>query len=158
SAMVPNSLGPAELLLQYGTEEQKRFWLPRLARGDEIPCFALTGPENGSDAAAMHAEGVVERGTLDGKEQLVLRLRWDKRYTTRPPRPTVSGPAFRLRAPERLLGAEPEPGITVALVPAPLPGIEIGARHDPMGVPFLNGPHHGRDVRVPVDAIIGGPP
>jgi acyl-CoA dehydrogenase len=158
SVMVPNSLGPAELLLHYGTEAQKKHWLPRLARGDEIPCFALTGPENGSDAAAMRAEGVVEHGVFDGVEQLVLRLRWDKRYTTLSSRATVIGLAFKLRDPERLLGGEVEPGITVALVAAHLPGIEIGARHDPLGVPFINGPHHGRDVIVPVDAIIGGAP
>jgi len=157
SVMVPNSLGPAELLLHYGTEEQKRHWLPRLARGEEIPCFALTGPENGSDATAMLAEGVVEKRRVGGRDELVLRLQWDKRYTTLSARATVIGLAFRLRDPERLLGGEAEPGITVALVPANLPGIEIGARHDPLGVPFINGPHHGRDVLVPVDAIIGGP-
>jgi len=157
TVMVPNSLGPAELLLHYGTEEQKRHWLPRLARGEEIPCFALTGPENGSDAAAMHAEGVVERRQVDGREELGLRLNWDKRYTTLSARATVIGLAFRLRDPERLLGGDPEPGITVALVPARLPGIEIGARHDPMGVSFINGPHKGRDVWVPADAILGGP-
>ncbi len=157
TVMVPNSLGPAELLLHYGTEEQKRHWLPRLARGEEIPCFALTGPENGSDAAAMRAEGMVERRTVEGRETLGLRLNWDKRYTTLSARATVIGLAFRLRDPQRLLGGDPEPGITVALVPAGLPGIEIGARHDPMGVSFINGPHRGRDVWVPLDAILGGP-
>jgi len=157
TVMVPNSLGPAELLLHYGTDEQKRHWLPRLARGDEIPCFALTGPENGSDAAAMGAEGVVFRRTLDGRDELALRLSWDKRYTTLGPRATVIGLAFRLRDPERLLGGDPEPGISVALVPAATPGVEIGARHDPLGVPFLNGPTRGRDVVVPADALLGGP-
>jgi acyl-CoA dehydrogenase len=157
SVMVPNSLGPAELLLHYGTDEQKRHWLPRLARGDEIPCFALTGPENGSDAAAMRAEGVVEKRKGVAGDELVMRLNWDKRYTTLSARATVIGLAFRLRDPEKLLGGDAEPGITVALVPARLTGIEIGARHDPLGVPFLNGPHAGRDVIVPVDAIIGGP-
>ncbi|MBM3985503.1 MAG: acyl-CoA dehydrogenase, partial [Planctomycetes bacterium] len=157
TVMVPNSLGPAELLLHYGTEEQKRHWLPRLARGEEIPCFALTGPENGSDAAAMGAEGVVFRRSVDGREQLALRLSWDKRYTTLGPRATVIGLAFRLRDPERLLGGDPEPGITVVLVPAGTPGVEVGARHDPLGVPFLNGPTRGRDVVVPVEAILGGP-
>ncbi len=157
SVMVPNSLGPAELLHKYGTEEQKAHWLPRLARGEEIPCFALTGPENGSDAVAMGATGVVCHGTWEGRSTLGLRLDWDKRYTTLGPRATVLGLAFRLLDPQHLLGADPEPGITVALVPAQLPGIEIGDRHDPLGVPFLNGPNRGRDVFVPIDAILGGP-
>ncbi len=179
TVMVPNSLGPAELLLHYGTEAQKSHWLPRLARGEEIPCFALTGPENGSDAAAMRAQGVVCHELVDGREVLGLRLSWDKRYTTLSPVATVIGVAFRLRDPQRLLGVAPagagaraassgeagvgaeataeDGGITLALVPAHLPGITIGERHDPLGVPFLNGPHHGKDVFVPIDAIIGGP-
>lgn len=156
TTMVPNSLGPAELLLHYGTEEQKQHYLPRLARGDEIPCFALTGPEAGSDAAATQSEGIVCRGAYDGQEVLGIRLNWRKRYITLGPVATVIGLAFRLRDPDRLLGGEEDRGITCALVPATLPGIEIGARHDPMGVAFQNGPNWGRDVFVPVDFIIGG--
>jgi acyl-CoA dehydrogenase len=180
TVMVPNSLGPAELLLHYGTDAQKAHWLPRLARGEEIPCFALTGPENGSDAAAMRATGTVCHGIVDGREVLGLRLSWDKRYTTLSPVATVIGLAFRLLDPDGLLGprtgtggstggstgaggtgrgaaGEDDGGITLALVPAQLPGIVIGERHDPLGVPFLNGPHRGSHVFVPIDAIIGGP-
>jgi len=156
TVMVPNSLGPAELLLHYGTEEQKRRYLPRLARGEEIPCFALTGPEAGSDAAATQSEGIVCRGKWEGEEVLGMRLRWRKRYITLGPVATVIGLAFRLRDPDRLLGGEEELGITCALVPANLAGIEIGRRHDPLGVPFHNGPNEGRDVFVPLDAILGG--
>ena len=156
TVMVPNSLGPAELLLRYGTEAQRRHYLPRLARGEEIPCFALTGPEAGSDAAATESVGIVCRGTYRGEETLGIRLTWHKRYITLGPVATLIGLAFRLRDPDRLLGAEEDLGITCALVPADLPGIEIGARHDPMGVPFQNGPNWGRDVVVPIDAIIGG--
>ncbi|HPG27224.1 MAG TPA: acyl-CoA dehydrogenase family protein, partial [Myxococcota bacterium] len=156
TVMVPNSLGPAELLLHYGTKEQCAHYLPRLARGEEIPCFALTGPEAGSDAAATDSEGIVCRGSWRGEEVLGIRLRWHKRYITLAPVATLIGLAFRLRDPDGLLGGEPELGITCALVPADLPGIEIGTRHDPMGVPFQNGPTTGQDVFVPVDAIIGG--
>ncbi|MDX1763790.1 MAG: acyl-CoA dehydrogenase [bacterium] len=156
TVMVPNSLGPAELLLHYGTEEQKRHYLPRLARGEEIPCFALTGPEAGSDAAATQSIGQVCRGTFRGEEVLGIRLNWHKRYTTLGPVATVIGLAFRLRDPDGLLGGEEDLGITCALIPSDLPGIEIGARHDPMGVPFHNGPNWGRDVFVPLDYIIGG--
>jgi acyl-CoA dehydrogenase len=157
TVMVPNSLGPAELLLQYGTEEQKRHYLPRLARGEEIPCFALTGPEAGSDAAATQSEGVVCHGKWDGREVLGMRLRWRKRYITLAPVATLIGLAFRLRDPEHLLGEREDLGITCALVPAGLPGVEIGDRHDPMGIPFMNGPTSGDDVFVPLDAIVGGP-
>jgi acyl-CoA dehydrogenase len=157
TVMVPNSLGPAELLHRYGTEEQKRRWLPALATGREIPCFALTGPENGSDAAAMGATGVVCRGPWEGQDVLGLRLNWTKRYTTLGPVATLIGVAFRLHDPDGLLGAASgDLGITLALVPARLPGVEIGRRHDPLGAPFLNGPNEGRDVFVPLDAIIGG--
>ena len=156
TVMVPNSLGPAELLLEYGTDEQQARFLPRLARGDEIPCFALTGPEAGSDAAATESLGIVCRGVYAGEEVLGIRLNWHKRYITLGPVATIIGLAFRLRDPDGLLGGEEDLGITCALVPADLPGIEIGARHDPMGVPFQNGPNWGRDVFVPVDAIIGG--
>ncbi len=156
TAMVPNSLGPAELLLHYGTEEQKRHYLPRLARGEEIPCFALTGPEAGSDAAATQSVGIVCRGTYRGAEVLGMRLAWRKRYITLGPVATLIGLAFRLRDPDRLLGDVEDLGITCALVPADLPGVEIGTRHDPMGIPFHNGPTTGQDVFVPLDAIIGG--
>lgn len=156
TAMVPNSLGPAELLLHYGTDAQREHYLPRLARGEEIPCFALTGPEAGSDAAATESEGVVCRGKYDGQEVLGMRLNWRKRYITLAPVATLIGLAFRLRDPERLLGGETDLGITCALIPAGLPGIEIGARHDPMGIPFHNGPIVGRDTFAPLDCIIGG--
>ncbi len=157
TTMVPNSLGPAELLLHYGTEAQKRDYLPRLASGDEIPCFALTEPEAGSDATAQQSEGVVCRGVYEGREVLGMRLHWAKRYITLAPVATVLGLAFRLRDPDRLLGSEEELGITCALLPAHLPGIQIGARHDPLGVPFQNGPTFGTDVFAPLDFIIGGP-
>jgi len=156
TVMVPNSLGPAELLLHYGTEEQKRYYLPRLATGEEIPCFALTGPESGSDAAATQSVGIVCRGRFQGKEVLGMRLNWNKRYITLGPVATVIGLAFRLKDPDGLLGGQEDLGITCALIPANLPGIKIGERHDPMGVPFHNGPNYGRDVFVPLDFIIGG--
>ncbi len=156
TVMVPNSLGPAELLLHYGTEEQKRHYLPRLATGVDVPCFALTGPEAGSDAAATQSEGTVCHGRFRGEDVLGMRLNWRKRYITLGPVATVIGLAFRLRDPDRLLGGSEDLGITCALVPADLPGIEIGARHDPMGLPFQNGPNSGDDVFVPIDYIIGG--
>ncbi len=156
TAMVPNSLGPAELLLHYGTDEQKRHYLPRLARGEEIPCFALTGPEAGSDAAATQSVGIVCRGMHEGKEVLGMRLTWRKRYITLGPVSTLIGLAFRLRDPDHLLGEKEDLGITCALVPSGLPGIEIGKRHDPLGVPFQNGPNTGKDVFVPLESIIGG--
>jgi len=156
TAMVPNSLGPAELLLHYGTAAQRDHYLPRLARGEEIPCFALTGPEAGSDAAATQSEGIVCRGKYQGKEVLGMRLNWRKRYITLAPVATLIGLAFRLRDPDGLLGDEVELGITCALIPADLDGVEIGSRHDPMGIPFQNGPIVGRDVFVPLDFIIGG--
>lgn len=157
TVMVPNSLGPAELLLHYGTEEQKRYYLPRLASGAEIPCFALTGPEAGSDAAATQSTGTVCKGVYEGREVLGMRLNWRKRYITLGPVSTVIGLAFRLRDPDHLLGEKEDLGITCALIPSQLPGIEIGKRHDPMGIPFQNGPISGRDVFVPLDFIIGGP-
>jgi acyl-CoA dehydrogenase len=157
TVMVPNSLGPAELLLHYGTDAQRDYYLPRLARGEEIPCFALTEPEAGSDAAAAQSEGIVCRGKWHGDEVLGVRLCWSKRYITLAPVATLIGLAFRLRDPDGLLGGEDDLGITCALVPRDLPGIEIGARHDPMGVPFQNGPITGEHVFVPLDAVIGGP-
>lgn len=154
---VPNSLGPAELLLNYGTEEQKDYWLPRLARGEEIPCFALTSPRVGSDATAIVDTGVVCRGMYDGREVVGIRLNWDKRYITLAPIATVIGLAFKLYDPEHLIGDKDEHGITAALVPANLPGVEIGRRHFPINIPFQNGPTRGKDVFVPLDHIIGGP-
>jgi len=157
TVMVPNSLGPGELLLHYGTDEQKQRWLGRLARGEEIPCFALTGPEAGSDAAATQSEGIVEKRVIDGREVIGLRLNWKKRYITLAPVATLIGLAFRLKDPNRLIGDKEDRGITCALIPRATPGVEIGQRHDPMGVPFQNGPIVGRDVFVPLDeAVIGG--
>ncbi len=156
TAMVPNSLGPGELLAHYGTEEQKNHYLPRLARGEEIPCFALTEPNAGSDAGAMTSSGVVCRGTWEGKETLGIRLNWDKRYITLSPIATLLGLAFKLFDPDKLLGETENLGITCALIPTDLEGVETGLRHDPLGVPFQNGPTVGHDVFVPLDAIIGG--
>lgn len=158
TAMVPNSLGPAELLLHYGTEEQKDYYLPRLARGDEIPCFALTGPEAGSDAGAMEDTGLVCKGEFEGrKDVLGIRLNWEKRYITLGPVATLLGLAFKLQDPEHLLGDCNEPGITLALIPTATPGVTIGTRHRPMDLAFHNGPNRGDDVFIPVDWIIGGP-
>jgi acyl-CoA dehydrogenase len=157
TVMVPNSLGPAELILHYGTDAQKQYYLPRLARAEEIPCFALTEPEAGSDAASLHSTGVICRDRYEGKEIIGIRLNWDKRYTTLGPIATVLGLAFQLYDPEQLLGGEKDLGITCALIPTRLPGIHIGERHDPLGSQFLNGPNQGKDVFVPVDCIIGGP-
>jgi acyl-CoA dehydrogenase len=157
TAMVPNSLGPAELLLHYGTREQKEHYLPRLATGAEIPCFALTGPEAGSDAAAIPDRGVVCRGTFAGQEIVGIRLNWEKRYITLGPVATLIGLAFKLYDPDRLLGNRPEIGITLALIPAATHGITIGSRHLPLDIPFLNGPTWGTDVFIPLDWIIGGP-
>ncbi|HSW34026.1 MAG TPA: acyl-CoA dehydrogenase, partial [Steroidobacteraceae bacterium] len=155
---VPNSLGPAELLLHYGTEEQKNHYLPRLARGEDVPCFALTGPRAGSDAASIPDTGVVCRGTWDGKEVVGLRLNFSKRYITLAPVATVIGLAFKLFDPDKLLGGnKTDYGITCALIPRNTPGVTIGRRHFPLNVPFQNGPLSGKDVFVPLDAIIGGP-
>lgn len=157
TVMVPNSLGPGELLMQFGTKEQRDRWLPRLADGREIPCFGLTSPEAGSDAAAMTDAGVVCRGTVNGRDVIGLRLNWHKRYITLGPVATVLGLAFKLRDPDRLLGGQEDLGITVALIPTDTPGVEIGRRHLPSMQAFQNGPNWGRDVFVPLDAIIGGP-
>jgi len=153
TVMVPNSLGPAELLMHYGTEEQKKHFLPRLANGEEMPCFALTEPNAGSDAGAMQSHGEVFKGD-DGS--LYIRLNWDKRYITLAAISTVIGLAFKLKDPENLLGKGTDLGITCALVPSDIEGVELGKRHDPLGVPFYNCPTRGKDVVVPVDAIIGG--
>jgi acyl-CoA dehydrogenase len=154
---VPNSLGPAELLLHYGTDEQKQRWLPGLASGAEVPCFALTSPRVGSDATAIVDTGVVCRGSFEGKEIIGIRLNWEKRYITLAPIATVLGLAFKLYDPDHLIGERDDYGITAALIPTRLPGIEIGRRHFPINIPFQNGPTRGRDVFVPLDYIIGGP-
>jgi acyl-CoA dehydrogenase len=156
TAMVPNSLGPGELLLQFGTEAQRNYWLPRLAAGTEIPCFGLTSPEAGSDAASMIDSGVVCRGTYGGREVLGIRLNWHKRYITLGPVATVLGLAFKLHDPDHLIGDRTDIGITVALVPTHLPGVEIGRRHLPAMQVFQNGPNWGRDVFIPIDNVIGG--
>lgn len=154
---VPNSLGPGELLQHYGTEAQKNDYLPRLASGQEIPCFALTSPEAGSDAGAIPDTGVVCMGEWQGEQVLGMRLSWNKRYITLAPVATVLGLAFKLSDPQKLLGGEENLGITCALIPTATPGVEIGRRHFPLNVPFQNGPTQGRDIFVPVDYIIGGP-
>jgi acyl-CoA dehydrogenase len=156
SVMVPNSLGPAELLLHYGTDEQKNHYLPRLAKGLEMPCFALTGPEAGSDAGSIPDFGVVCRGTHEGREVLGIRLTWEKRYITLGPVATLLGLAFKLHDPERLLGGEEDIGITLALIPARHPGVNIGRRHFPLNASFMNGPNWGRDVFIPLEWVIGG--
>jgi acyl-CoA dehydrogenase len=157
TVMVPNSLGPAELLLRYGTDAQKNYYLPRLAKGEEIPCFALTGPEAGSDAGAMPDTGIVCRGDFqDKKDVLGIRLNWEKRYITLGPVATVLGLAFKLYDPDHLLGGKPELGITLALIPTDTPGVSIGRRHFPLNSAFQNGPNWGKDVFIPLDWIIGG--
>jgi acyl-CoA dehydrogenase len=156
TAMVPNSLGPGELLMQFGTDAQRNYWLPRLASGDEIPCFGLTSPEAGSDAASMIDNGVVCRGPWRGQETLGIRLNWHKRYITLGPIATVLGLAFKLRDPDHLIGNREDIGITLALVPTDLPGISIGRRHLPAMHVFQNGPNWGHDVFIPMDNVIGG--
>lgn len=156
TVMVPNSLGPAELLLHYGTAEQKDHYLPRLARGIDVPCFALTSPDAGSDAGAIPDFGIVCRGEWQGRNVLGMRLTWEKRYITLAPVATVLGLAFRLYDPDRLLGGRDEIGITLALIPVATPGVHIGRRHLPLDAAFMNGPTWGKDVFVPLDYIIGG--
>jgi acyl-CoA dehydrogenase len=157
TVMVPNSLGPAKLLLAYGTEQQKNYYLPRLATGQEIPAFALTGPHAGSDAGAMPDTGVVCYGTFEGNGKVLgIRLNWDKRYITLGPVATVLGLAFKLYDPEHLLGDQENIGITVALIPTNTPGVSIGRRHFPLDSAFQNGPNWGKDVFIPMDWIIGG--
>ncbi|HEX7387510.1 MAG TPA: acyl-CoA dehydrogenase [Castellaniella sp.] len=157
TVMVPNSLGPAELLLKYGTDEQKNHYLPRLARGEEIPAFGLTSPWAGSDAAAIPDHGIVCKGEWQGQEVMGMRVTWDKRYITLGPVCTVLGLAFHLYDPDALLGDQPDLGITCALVPAHHPGVETGRRHFPLDAMFMNGPTRGHDVFMPLDFIIGGP-
>ncbi|MET0050391.1 MAG: acyl-CoA dehydrogenase [Candidatus Thiodiazotropha sp.] len=156
TVMVPNSLGPAKLLLHYGSETQKAQYLSRLAHGDEIPCFALTSPKAGSDAGAIPDLGIVCRGEYQGKELLGIRLNFDKRYITLAPIATLIGLAFKLEDPDRLLSDDPRPGITLALIPRNTPGISIGKRHMPLDIPFQNGPLSGHNVFIPLDWVIGG--
>ncbi|MES2998267.1 MAG: acyl-CoA dehydrogenase [Pseudomonadota bacterium] len=156
TALVPNSLGPAELLLHYGTEDQKNYYLPRLAAGKEIPCFALTSSHAGSDASAIIDSGVICKGNYQDKEIVGIRLNFAKRYITLAPIATVIGVAFRLFDPDHLMGTNPEIGITLAVVPSSLTGVEIGKRHSPMGLAFLNGPVRGKNVFIPLNFVIGG--
>ncbi len=158
TVMVPNSLGPAELLLHYGTEEQKSYYLPRLADGREIPCFALTGPSAGSDAGAMPDYGIVCKGEHNGQEVLGLRVTWEKRYITLGPVATLLGLAFKAYDPDGLLGNTEELGITCALIPSSTPGVNIGRRHFPLNGAFMNGPNSGDGVFIPMEWIIGGQP
>ncbi|MGE0698477.1 MAG: acyl-CoA dehydrogenase [Hyphomicrobiaceae bacterium] len=154
--MVPNSLGPGELIEKYGTDAQKHHYLPRLAKGLEVPCFSLTGPTSGSDAATMRDIGYVTKGFWEGRETVGIRLSWDKRYITLGPKATLVGLAFRLFDPDSLLGKGEDVGITVALIPASHPGVNIGRRHLPSGAAFPNGPNWGKDVFIPMDWVIGG--
>ncbi|KPJ96644.1 MAG: acyl-CoA dehydrogenase [Gammaproteobacteria bacterium SG8_11] len=154
TVMVPNSLGPGELIMHYGTQEQKDYYLPKLARGEEIPAFALTEPGAGSDAGAMTSRGIIFK---DEKEKLYIRINWRKRYITLAAISTVLGLAFKLYDPENHLGKGENLGITCALVPTSTTGVVLGQRHDPLGIPFYNCPTEGHDVVVPIEAIIGGP-
>ena len=156
TVMVPNSLGPAKLLLHYGTDEQKQQYLQRLATGKEIPCFALTGPHAGSDAGAIPDLGVVEYGEFDGKRVLGIRLNFEKRYITLAPVATLIGLAFKLKDPSNLISEDANPGVTVALIPRNTTGIEIGRRHMPLNIAFQNGPIVGKDVFIPLDWVVGG--
>ena len=156
TVMVPNSLGPGELLMRFGTKEQQQRWLPRLADGRDIPCFGLTSPEAGSDAASMVDTGIICKGEFEGREVVGLRLNWHKRYITLGPVATLLGLAFKAYDPDHLVGSQDELGITVALIPTNLPGVEIGQRHLPSMQVFQNGPNWGRDVFIPVDYVIGG--
>lgn len=156
TVMVPNSLGPGELLMRFGTKEQQERWLPRLADGRDIPCFGLTSPEAGSDAASMVDTGIICKGNFEGREVIGLRLNWHKRYITLGPVATLLGLAFKAYDPDHLVGEQEELGITVALIPTNLPGVEIGHRHLPSMQVFQNGPNWGRDVFIPLDYVIGG--
>lgn len=156
NTMVPNSLGPGELLTHYGTEAQKNYYLPRLAKGEEIPCFGLTATDAGSDASAIPDIGIIEKGMHEGKEVIGIRLNFEKRYITLAPVATVIGIAFRLYDPNELIGKQHSIGLTLCLIPASHPGIEIGNRHYPLHLAFMNGPVRGKDVFIPIDWIIGG--
>lgn len=158
TVMVPNSLGPAELLLHYGTDEQKQYYLPRLAKGQEVPCFALTSPHAGSDAGSMPDFAIVCRSEFEGRPDVLgMRVTWEKRYITLGPVATILGLAFKLYDPDRLLGGEEDLGITLALIPTHTPGVHIGRRHYPLNGAFQNGPNWGKEVFIPMDWIIGGP-
>jgi len=156
TVMVPNSLGPGELLMHYGTQAQREYYLPRLASGEDIPCFALTSPLAGSDAGAMPDRGIVCKGEYEGEQVLGLKVSWNKRYITLAPVATLLGLAFRVYDPEGLLGDKQDLGITCALIPAETPGVDIGNRHMPVGAVFMNGPTRGKDIFIPMDWIIGG--
>lgn len=156
TTMVPNSLGPGELLVRYGTEEQKKYYLPRLTAAIDIPCFALTAPDAGSDAGAIPDTGIICRGEYEGKEIIGMRVSWDKRYITLAPVATLLGLAIHLYDPDHLLGSKTNIGITLCLIPATHPGVEVGSRHLPMYTAFMNGPTRGKDVFIPLDWIIGG--
>ncbi len=156
TVVVPNSLGPGELLMLFGTEAQKDYWLPRLADGRDVPAFGLTSQDAGSDATSMTDVGVVCYGQVNGKKTLGMRINWAKRYISLGPVCTVLGLAFKLTDPDRILGGEEDLGITLALIPTDTPGVDIGRRHYPGMQAFPNGPNWGRDVFVPMDAIIGG--
>lgn len=157
TVMVPNSLGPGKLLMEYGTDAQKNYYLPRLAKGEEIPCFALTSPQAGSDAGAIPDYGIVCRQDYNGeKDVLGMRVTWDKRYITLGPVATILGLAFKLYDPDHLLSEEENRGITVALIPTNTPGVNIGRRHMPLNIAFMNGPNSGKDVFIPMEWIIGG--
>ena len=156
SVMVPNSLGPGELLIHYGTPDQKNHYLPRLAKGLEVPCFALTAPDAGSDAASMPDAGIVCEEMWEGQKALGLRVTWDKRYITLGPVATLLGLAFKCYDPDKLLGGKEDLGITCALIPTSHEGVIIGRRHFPLNAAFMNGPNSGKDVFIPMDWVIGG--
>lgn len=156
SVGVPNSLGPGELLQEYGTESQKNYYLPRLAKGLEIPCFALTNPEAGSDASSIPDYGIICKGEWEGQQVLGMKLTWNKRYITLAPIATLLGLAFKLKDPDQLIGTEKEIGITCALIPTNIKGVNIGRRHLPLNCMFQNGPTQGNQVFVPLSFIIGG--
>ena len=157
TVMVPNSLGPGKLLLEYGTDEQKDHYLPRLASGQDVPCFALTNPHAGSDAGAIPDFGIICKEKFEGKNDVLgIRLNWEKRYITLGPVATLLGLAFKLYDPEHMIGEEEELGITLALIPTDTKGVEIGNRHAPLNIAFMNGPNSGKDVFIPMDWVIGG--
>jgi acyl-CoA dehydrogenase len=158
TVMVPNSLGPGELLAHYGTDAQKRYYLPRLAKGLEIPCFALTNPNAGSDAASIPDCGIICWGEHEGRRVLGMRVTWDKRYITLGPVATLLGLAFRAHDPDHLVGDKDDLGITCALIPTSHPGVDVGRRHMPLNAVFQNGPTWGKDVFIPMDWVIGGQP
>ena len=156
TVMVPNSLGPGELLQHYGTEDQKAHYLPRLASGEEVPCFALTSPVAGSDAGAIPDKGIVCRGQWEGEEVLGLKVTWNKRYITLAPVASLIGLAVKVYDPDGLLGGDEVVGVSCVMVPRELEGVNAGARHLPMNTVFMNGPTWGTDVFIPMGQVIGG--